>query len=166
MCSAFSIARSRPESIASDGPAKEDAVLATGRVGFEAMLCEYDSGTQKGNPIEVVREIFSKHAEEHPEQLRMIAELVELERQNPTLKPFRAAQEVELSTTLSELIASRFDIDATQDPYPALTAAAIVSAITTSLSLWAKFGCSYDCLPELVDKSFNIAAAGYSVGDD
>jgi hypothetical protein len=113
------------------------------------MLSEYGAGTQRGNPIEVVREIFSKHAEEHPEHLRMIAELVELERQNPTLKPFRAAQEAEFSTMLSELIASRFDIDATQDPYPALTAAAIVSAITTSMNIWSKCTCSEDCLPEL-----------------
>jgi AcrR family transcriptional regulator len=155
-----------PRTVSNYFPAKEDAVLATGRAGFEAMLCEYGAGTQKGNPIEVVREIFSKHAEEHPEHLRRIAELVELERQNPTLKPFRVAQEAEFSTTLSELIASRFDIDAAQDPYPALTAAAIVSAITTSLSLWSKCGCSYDCLPELVDKSFNIAAAGYAVERD
>ncbi|OAV62879.1 TetR/AcrR family transcriptional regulator [Enteractinococcus helveticum] len=155
-----------PRTVSNYFPVKEDAVLAAGRVGFEAMLREYSAGTQQGNPVEELRQVFSKYAREHPEHLRMIAELVELERQNPTLKPFRVAQESELSANLSELIADRFGTDLTEDPYPTLAAEAVVSAITTSMNIWSKCSCTEDCLPDLVDTSFNIASTGYAVAKD
>ena len=150
-----------PRTVSNYFPAKEDAVLTAGRTGFDAMLCEYRDSTATGHPVEELRKIFSKYAQEHPEHLRMVAELVELEQQNPTLKPFRVAQESELSTSLSELIAARYGIDSGRDPYPDLAAAAIVSAITTSMRMWSKCGCAQDCLPQLVDESFNIAINGY-----
>lgn len=152
-----------PRTVSNYFPVKEDAVLAAGRVGFEAMIREYSEGTQTGNPVEELRKVFSNYAHEHPEHLRRIVELVELERDNPTLRPFRVAQESELSAGLSELIADRFDADLATDPYPTLAAAAVVSAITTSMNIWSKCSCTEDCLPDLFDKSFNIAATGYAV---
>ena len=152
-----------PRTVSNYFPVKEDAVLAAGRVGFEAMIREYSESTQTGNPVEELRKIFSQHAHEHPEHLRMITELIELELDNPTLKPFRVAQEAELSASLSELIADRLGADLATDPYPTLAASAVVSAITTSMHIWSKCSCSDDCLPDLVDKSFNIAATGYAV---
>lgn len=150
-----------PRTISNYFSSKEEAVLAAGTIATEQVLEDFSSSPSEVPPLEALCVLMSSYAREHPDRLRKSARMVALEENNPSLRPIRLAQEVELVIDLSRRIATRTGTDFTVDVYPSMVASAAVSAMVTSLTLWLIAGFPEERLPKLVEDSFNLASAGY-----
>ncbi|MCH8560939.1 MULTISPECIES: TetR/AcrR family transcriptional regulator [unclassified Nesterenkonia] len=150
-----------PRTVSNYFPSKEEAVLAAGSIGAEQVLDECGGEQSDEPPLKVLCEQLSEYAREHPEQLRRASQLAQLEEKNPSLRPFRVTQQVELVELLSARIAVHSGTDVSTDLYPSLAASGAVSAMVTSLALWSQNNLPDEELPALIQDAFNILTAGY-----
>lgn len=140
---------------------KEEAVLASGVTVTEEVLEAFSGSTSDDPPLKTLCELMVGLSRKHPERLRQSARMNVLEEDNQSLRPFRITQEVELIFDLSQRVAARTHTDISSDVYPTLVASAAISAMLTSLSLWAHAGFPEGRLPELIEESFTMASEGY-----
>lgn len=150
-----------PRTVSNYFPSKEEAVLAAGGQDALDLLDDFDDEPSVTPPLEALCELFSDYARERPDRLRDLAQKRELEQDNPTLTPYRTAQEARFEDALRARIARRTDCNAATDLYPSLVASAAMSALTTSLMLWARADYPDDTLPHLIQDAFNLVTAGY-----
>lgn len=141
--------------------AKEEAVLAAGTEGPSQIIEDFAAGATDDAPLKALCELVSRYAKEHPDRLRHTAEVVTLEEDNPSLKPYRAARMAEFEELLRVHVASRTGTDAETDLYPSLVAAAAVAAFMTTLMLWSRAELPDERLPRLIEDAFNIISDGY-----
>lgn len=151
-----------PRTVSNYFASKEEAVVAAGTAGTEQIVDDYGASSSNKPPLKALCEIWSDYARQHPEQLRRTAQLTALEEENPTLRPFRAAQEADMMEALSHHIAARTGTDPEQDLYPTLVASAAISAMMTALDVWFRNDQPDEQLPELIQEAFNIASDGYA----
>lgn len=135
-----------PRTISNYFSTKEEAVITAAIPTIEHLINDFTHDTAEEHPLHRLREILSNYARENPQQFRTTADIIDLETQNPTLRPYRIAKEAQMVDTLrSRLTTStstsknpaNTDKDLTQDPiqdptrdlYPALVAAAAISAL-------------------------------------
>lgn len=150
-----------PRTVSNYFPSKEEAVLAAGSVGAEQILDECDGSRSDEPPLKVLCEQLSEYARENPDHLRRASQLAQLEEENPSLRPYRITQQVELVQLLSERIAVHTNTDTTTDLYPSLAASGAVSAMVTSLALWARNDLPDERLPTMIEDAFSILIDGY-----
>jgi AcrR family transcriptional regulator len=150
-----------PRTISNYFASKEEAVLAAGPVATEQLLEDFSTSNSDDPPLEVLGRLMSNHVRDHPDCLQKAARMIELEEANPSLRPFRLAQEVELVTDLGRRVAQRTGTDFAADVYPSLVASAASAALLTSLSIWAQAGFPEGRLQQLIEESFSLASAGY-----
>lgn len=150
-----------PRTVSNYFPSKEEAVLAAGSVGAEQILDECDGSRSDEPPLKVLCEQLSEYARENPDHLRRASQLAQLEEENPSLRPYRITQQVELVQLLSERIAVHTSTDTTTDLYPSLAASGAVSAMVTSLALWARNDLPDERLPSMIEDAFSILIDGY-----
>lgn len=150
-----------PRTVSNYFPSKEEAVLAAGSIGAEQILDDCAGEQSNEPPLKMLCEQLSEYARENPDQLRRASQLAQLEDKNPSLRPFRITQQVELVNLLSERIAVHTGTDVSTDLYPSLAASGAVSAMVTSLSLWSRNNLPDEELPVLIQDAFNILSAGF-----
>ncbi|WP_324650148.1 TetR/AcrR family transcriptional regulator [Georgenia sp. H159] len=150
-----------PRTFSNYFPSKEDAVLAAGTAGVMEVLDQFSADNGEEPPLQLLCRLVSDYAGAHPDHLRHMAQLIELEADNPSLKPVRAARQAEFEDLLRERVASRVGIDDETDLYPALVASAAVSAIMTALILWTRSDLPETRLRDMLEDAFNIVTAGY-----
>lgn len=150
-----------PRTVSNYFPSKEEAVLAAGSIGAEQILDECDGSRSDEPPLKVLCEQLSEYARENPDHLRRASQLAQLEEENPSLRPYRITQQVELVQLLSERIAVHTSTDTTTDLYPSLAASGAVSAMVTSLALWARNDLPDERLPTMIEDAFSILIDGY-----
>lgn len=150
-----------PRTVSNYFPSKEEAVLAAGSIGAEQILDECDGSRSDEPPLKVLCEQLSEYARENPDHLRRASQLAQLEEENPSLRPYRITQQVELVQLLSERIAVHTSTDTTTDLYPSLAASGAVSAMVTSLALWARNDLPDERLPSMIEDAFSILIDGY-----
>ncbi|PRZ12459.1 TetR/AcrR family transcriptional regulator [Nesterenkonia sandarakina] len=150
-----------PRTVSNYFPSKEEAVLAAGSIGAEQILDECDGSRSDEPPLKVLCEQLSEYAREYPDHLRRASQLAQLEEENPSLRPYRIAQQVELVQLLSERIAVHTCTDVSTDLYPSLAASGAVSAMVTSLALWARNDLPDERLPTMIEDAFSILIGGY-----
>lgn len=107
-----------PRTVSNYFSSKEEAVLAARSEVTTQMVEEFCGKPSSVPPLETFREIVLDYARNQPDKLRRVAKMASLEEDNPTLRPYRVAQEAELVDTLRELIATRTESDARHRPVP------------------------------------------------
>ncbi|MGC0249146.1 TetR/AcrR family transcriptional regulator [Pseudactinotalea sp. Z1748] len=150
-----------PRTVSNYFSAKEEAVLAAGNHGLSELIEEFDSEDSQTPPLAALWDILSSYAREHPENLQKAAQTADLERDNPSLRPFRVAQQAELEDVLRSRIAARTGTDAATDVYPWLVSSAVGAALSASLAIWSRRGFPEGELPRLLDEAFMIVTSGY-----
>ncbi|WP_218221660.1 TetR/AcrR family transcriptional regulator [Nesterenkonia sp. Act20] len=150
-----------PRTVSNYFASKEEAVLAAGKADAARILDDFSASTSQDPPLKILCELLSTYARDHADQLRGAARMADLEHKNPSLRPYRVSQEVQLLEKLCFLVAARTGTDATTDLYPSLVASAAFSAMLTSLEIWWRNDLPDERLPQLIMDAFNLVSAGY-----
>ncbi|MGJ9426452.1 TetR/AcrR family transcriptional regulator [Nesterenkonia halotolerans] len=150
-----------PRTVSNYFVTKEEAVVAGGAYSPEQLLEEFSSSPTDAPPLKTLCQLLSRYAREYPERMHRAAKLWNLEENNPSLRPFRVSQDVQLVEVLTNRIAARTGTDLKTDLYPALVASAAASAMVSALAIWNVNKLPDERLPELIEDAFNILTAGY-----
>ncbi|MPV90349.1 TetR/AcrR family transcriptional regulator [Georgenia ruanii] len=140
---------------------KEEAVARAGSQDLFGLVDDFATRTSDESPMEALRLVLVDFAGSlSPERLRVERQKLQVEREYPALRPYQVAQYDELEAALRETIAARTHTNVDADVYPWIAAAAAVSAVSSSIRLWARSESEPETLPELIRAAFDQIAGG------
>ena len=138
---------------------KEDAILGAEPERGAALLVRLAERPADEPPLEALRVALGGLAAELADDPEAWDLRLRLVREHPSLLARYLASLVELERTLAGALAERLGTDPERDPYPALVAAAAVSATRTSLRRWHA-GAHCEPIQALLDEAFACLAGG------
>ncbi|KAE8765548.1 TetR/AcrR family transcriptional regulator [Georgenia thermotolerans] len=140
---------------------KEEAVARAGAHDLLELVDAFTLRPADEPPMDALRQVLIDFAASlSPERLRVERQKLEVEQEYPALHPYQVAQYDELEASLREAIAARTHTNGDTDVYPWIAAAAAVSAISSSIRLWARTESGPEALPELIGAAFDQIAGG------
>lgn len=141
---------------------KEEAIVSAGMPHWGQLAARLEASAPSACPLTTLSDLTAAFLADLPtSDLRLAMQVIDLVEDNPGLRPFWSLEYDRLTEELRRVIADRTGTDAEDALYPGLTADAAVSAIRTSLRVWAHAGVpDGDALANLVRDSFGTIGAG------
>lgn len=140
---------------------KEEAIVAAGEVDTAPLMRQVARRPRGEALMHALAELVPDYIRAMTDEQRTMARIkVELAQRYPTIAPWQSAWFDTVEADLRDVVSRRTRMRPEADLYPTLVAGVAISALRSSIRVWAVTGAEADRLPQIVADAYGQLVAG------